>query len=546
MMKDKGMETLVFKIASEPWEFEAIHTLNYQTFVEEIPQHKSNKNHKLIDKFHNQNTYVICIQGCKLLGMIAIRDKRPFSLDYKLKNIESYLPGFKSIFEIRLLAVANEYRNTVIFTGILKKLFELALERGYDLGIISGTTRQIKLYHHIGLKSFGPLVGKSNALYQPMYITFDRAMDFKENSSIFKNKNTMIEKKVVLNYLPGPVSVVKGVVEAYSAKSDSHRGRQFMRNFDSLRKTLCERVNSEKVYILMGSGTLANDIISAQLSLLAGKGLVLINGEFGKRLEDHAARAKLNYETYSIADGQTFDIKELSGVIQKSSGYSWLWAVHCETSTGVLNDVSSLYDLCRQHNIKLCLDSISAVGSCHVDLGGIYLASASSGKGIGSLPGLALVFSGEYAISDGRQFPRYFDLSHYDQKNGVPHTISSNAIYALSAAIENSDWSRRFVNVKRWSEHFREKIDNLGFTVLADMSCRAPHITTIILPEDISSMEFGRKMQSAGFLISYRSEYLLYKNYIQVCFMGECEEPTNEFVNYLRKIKYDIKWRGRG
>ena len=58
--------------------------------------------------------------------------------------------------------------------------------------------------------------------------------------------------------------------------------------------------------------------------------------------------------------------------------------------------------------------------------------------------------------------------------------------------------------------------------------------------------EFGRKMQSADFLISYRGEYLPHKNYIHICFIGECEEPTNEFVNYLRKTKYDIKWRGRG
>jgi hypothetical protein len=33
---------LTYKIASEPWEFEQIHRLNYRTFVEEIPLHVSN------------------------------------------------------------------------------------------------------------------------------------------------------------------------------------------------------------------------------------------------------------------------------------------------------------------------------------------------------------------------------------------------------------------------------------------------------------------------------------------------------------------------
>ena len=44
--------SLRFKIASEANEFEQIHRLNYKTFVEEIPQHATNQEHVLIDKFH--------------------------------------------------------------------------------------------------------------------------------------------------------------------------------------------------------------------------------------------------------------------------------------------------------------------------------------------------------------------------------------------------------------------------------------------------------------------------------------------------------------
>lgn len=531
--KDKA---LVIKIASESWEFDAIHALNYRTFVEEIPQHASNESRKLIDKFHKRNTYVICVRKYKLLGMLAICDKRPFSLDYKLKDIDSYLPGFKSIFEIRLLAIENKHRNTASFKGIVEKVFELVLERGYDLGVVSGATRQIKLYTHLGFKPFGSLVGTEGALYQPMYITFDRAMDFKQHSNIFRDKSARGTDRFTFNYLPGPVSISGGVTEAYTAAPCSHREHQFMSDFNDLKKILCERVNAEKVYILMGSGTLANDVISAQLSLLDGKGLVLVNGEFGRRLEDHAFRAGLNYETYTVADGQTFAIDELTKTIQSKSKYSWLWVVHCETSTGVLNNVSALCDLCKDYKIKLCLDSVSAVGSCHVDLNGVYLASASSGKGIGSLPGLALIFGEKHVISGDRQLPRYFDLSYFDKKNGVPYTISSNAIHALLAALNNSNWEQRFKDVQQWSEGLCEEIEALGLHILARASCRAPHITTIVLPEEISSLEVGNTMANAGFLISYRSEYLLCENKIQICLMGECQRPTRELIHYLRQI----------
>ena len=57
---------LKFKIAEHDWEFEAIHRLNYKTFVEEIPQHARNADERLIDKFHAENTYAIALEGERL------------------------------------------------------------------------------------------------------------------------------------------------------------------------------------------------------------------------------------------------------------------------------------------------------------------------------------------------------------------------------------------------------------------------------------------------------------------------------------------------
>ncbi|MBR0598730.1 hypothetical protein [Sinanaerobacter chloroacetimidivorans] len=43
-----------------------IHRLNYKTFAEEIPQHPSNGRQLLVDKFHQENTYIIAMDGDKL------------------------------------------------------------------------------------------------------------------------------------------------------------------------------------------------------------------------------------------------------------------------------------------------------------------------------------------------------------------------------------------------------------------------------------------------------------------------------------------------
>ena len=528
-------DSLVFKVASEPWEYEQIHKLNYQTFVDEIPQHQHNENHQLVDKYHKQNTYVICIRGNEVLGMIALRDKRPLSLDNKLENLASYLPPFKSILEYRLLAVKREHRNTAIFTGIMKKSFDMAIQGGYDIAVISGTTRQARLYKHLGFKPFGPLVGKQDALYQPMYIDIEGAIELKKQSQILQPKKGSEMERLIFNYLPGPVSIAEGVLQANSAEPNSHRSQQFMDQFNELRKTLCEKLNAQHVQIMMGSGTLANDVVAAQLSVLPGRGLVLINGEFGQRIQDQAMRARLSFDVIHAKLGGTFNKNEIEEAISNNTNLEWIWAVHCETSTGVLNNIDMLRELCNQFNLKLCLDGVSSIGSCEVDLENIYLATAVSGKGIGSLPGLAIVFCRDDVLSGDHQLPKYFDLSYYQTKQGIPFTISSNAIYALIAAIKNSNWPTRFENVKQWSEELRNEFEEIGLPVLADKECRAPHITTIALPDPISSLDIGKLLEDEGILVSYRSEYLIESNHIQVCFMGECQKPTRMISYFLRE-----------
>lgn len=82
----------IYKIAETPLEFEQIHELNYRTFVEEIPQHEGNVSQRLVDKFHDENTYLICKKDNRVVGMIAIRSNRPFSLDGKIGEVEQHLP----------------------------------------------------------------------------------------------------------------------------------------------------------------------------------------------------------------------------------------------------------------------------------------------------------------------------------------------------------------------------------------------------------------------------------------------------------------------
>lgn len=174
MEKDKQ---LTFKIANERDEFIQIHQLNYMTFVDEIPQHSQNPDQMLIDKFHEENIYFICLNDLKeLVGMICVRDQRPFSLDKKISNLDDLLPLKGRMCEIRLLSVKKEYRNSRVFYGLLRQLSHFCLEKGFEMALISGTSRQLKLYQHLGFKQFAEPVGTPEALFYPMYIIVENAI----------------------------------------------------------------------------------------------------------------------------------------------------------------------------------------------------------------------------------------------------------------------------------------------------------------------------------------------------------------------------------
>jgi len=165
--------SLRFKLADQSAEFEAIHRLNYRTFVEEIPQHPPNAERRLVDRFHAENTYAIGLDDTELVGMIAGRCARPFSLDQKLPDLDRYLPPHRKVVEVRLLAVEPGHRKQVVFARLAGVLASHYRALGCDLAIISGTVRELKLYRHLGFRPFGPLVGDTQARYQPMVLTLD-------------------------------------------------------------------------------------------------------------------------------------------------------------------------------------------------------------------------------------------------------------------------------------------------------------------------------------------------------------------------------------
>jgi aspartate aminotransferase-like enzyme/GNAT superfamily N-acetyltransferase len=525
--------SLRFDIASTEAEFEQVFRLNYRTFVEEIPQHPPNPDRRLVDRFHHQNTYLVAVDGDQLVGMMAVRDQRPFSLDEKLGTIDRYLPPGRRICELRLLSVLPEYRNGLVFQGLLKLLLDYGRKRGYNLAVISGTVRQQKLYKHLGFVPFGPVVGTSEAPFQPMYLTIE---EFEENARPILAGASDTERAInPISFLPGPVGVSLEVRQALGSLPISHRSDRFKEQLAVTQSLLGKLTRAARVEILLGSGTLANDVIAAQLSLDPGPGVVISNGEFGTRLMDHARRFQLPFEALDLPWGAPLDRQTLDRFLDARPATRWLWTTACETSTGVLNPLDLLKDTCAAREIRICLDAISALGTVPLDLAGVAFASGVSGKGLAAFPGLALVFHQQPVEPRPDRLPRYLDLGFYTQEGGVPFTQSSNLMAALQAALRRFDTDRPFAEVIELSNWVRPRLRELGFEILAPEEHAAPAVITLVPPPPLRAITIGDRLLEAGFLISYQSDYLRARNWLQICLMGECTRTA--LVALLTELK---------
>src|SRR5262249_13318120 len=146
----------------------------------------------------------------------------------------------------------------------------------------------------------------------------------------------------------------------------------------------------------------------------------------------------------------------------------------------------------------------------------------ASGKGLRAYPGVSMVFYHHDVAYESQRLPRYLDLSHYAAQEGVPFTFSSNLLHALHAAVKRVPWNERFAELVALSAWLRTKLTELGFELIGDSAITSPSVITIALPAELISVKVGALVQESGYLLSYNSEYLRSRNWIQICLMGEC------------------------
>ncbi len=538
----------VVKRAETEAELDQVHRLNYETFVREVPQHDDTGLGRLVNKFDHKNAYWIAKLDDEVVGMIATHDRPPFSISDRLAEP---LQASDRPLEVRLLAVRPSHRRGPVFLGLLWAVHEHARRQGYSRLLISGVVERLAIYEKLGFRALGPAVPGGRAAFVPMGLDLERPprglrrmVAWWEARLGEGGRNPLAATR---SLLPGPVEVSAKVRRAWAQPPVSHREAGFIARFEATRDRLARLVGGDsRVALFCGTGTLANDVVAASLASDrgAGSGLILANGEFGERLARQARRSGLKTRVLRQAWGRPWDLEAVAEAVASDRSVGWIWGVHLETSTGMLNDLEALRELASKFGVRLCLDCMSSLGALPFDLRGVHLATSCSGKALGSYAGLGIVFAGPEAAGfpTARRSPASLDLRAALAISGPRTTFPSPSLAALERALDGYDGPDgglgRFEHLAGLGRLIRAGLRGLGIDPIADEGSAAPVITSFAPPSGLSADSFASACRSIGFEVAHASGYLRRRGWAQIATMGavDRDDLTRLFDGLARRL----------
>ena len=532
------MAELQFKEARTLREFEQIHRLNHQVFAEEIRQHSQTLDGRLVDRYHHANRYFIALCHGELAGMISVHPGPQFSVSSRLPD-PALLLSLRSPLEVRLLAIDPQYRRSLVLPGLLLQVYQYARAQGFSDLLISGIAHRLSMYRKMGFRTLGPAVASGLASFIPMRLPLDAPPpELRQHADLYASR---LRSERAISLLPGPVEIAPAVQDALHAQPISHRSPGFLRSYEETRAHLSRLMDGMHTAILPGSGTLANDAVAANLHACFAHqpGLILSNGEFGQRLIRQAERAGLVFRSLRFDWGAPWDFSSIEQELQ--IGPAWIWAVHLETSSGVLNDLPRLLAMARPSGARVSADCVSSLGAVDTRCAGqLFLASGVSGKALGSFTGLAFVFASPEVFErlHGTRLCSTFDLSLSLSHCGPLSTISTPLVSALLQALRlhfstPADALARFLDQHELGRWLRAEMRACGLALVAAEKHAAPVIMSFPLPRS----GFARACHRAGFRIAMESDYLRDRQWGQIATMGNVSRTALEpLVDCLQKL----------
>jgi 2-aminoethylphosphonate-pyruvate transaminase len=346
-----------------------------------------------------------------------------------------------------------------------------------------------------------------------------------------------LRARVLLN--PGPALTTDRVKRAAAGVDLCHREPEYTALETRVRARLraVAGVGDEwGVALAAGSGT-AGDELAVLAAVRPGKRLLVIrNGVYGDRLHAIAEAHGIGTVTIDRAWTEAVEPGAVEAALAADDTVDAVAIVHHETTTGLLNPLAAVADVCRRADVRLMVDAVSSFGAEPIELdgSGIDLLVASSNKCLHGLPGAAFVLVSPAGAARVAEVPRrsvYLDLAGYlraAETGSVPFTPAVPAMRALDAALE--ELAERGLEEHQAAYRARaatldELIERLELEPLLEPALRSSSIRSVRLPEGITFDDLHDPLRAHGFVV-YAGQGRLASEVFRISCMGALEPPV--------------------
>ncbi|NMS91497.1 alanine--glyoxylate aminotransferase family protein [Clostridioides difficile] len=365
-----------------------------------------------------------------------------------------------------------------------------------------------------------------------------------------------------INYAPGPTETRENVRLARAEKTTNP---DIDVDFVEFYKKTCEKFGDivgtkNDVYILSGEGILGLEAACASLTEKGDRVLVIDNGIYGEGFKDFVTMYGGDYVLFSSKYTKSIDVDELKAFLDKDSNFKYATVVHCDTPTGVLNDVSKICPLLKEYGILTVVDSVAGmVGErLNVDESKIDIILGGSQKAISAPAGLTIV-----GISKGAKdciknrktdvIGFYCNLNiweGYYEKKYFPYTMPISDIIGLDKALDNilEEGIEKVLNRhERIAYSVRKSVEEYGLELFLEEGY-SNTVTAIKIPESIGALKLTDYMLKNYNTLIATSLNQYMDTILRIGHMGENANlnKIEHILNILDKSLSTLGFKGNG
>ena len=316
---------------------------------------------------------------------------------------------------------------------------------------------------------------------------------------------------------PGPLTTSAATKQAMTRDWGSRDGR-FIALTAQVRGRLTALAGGGDEFscvLIQGSGTFAVEALLGTLVPADGRCLILVNGAYGARMVRICEIIGRAHAVYETAEDTPPDPAQLDAILVDDETIGHVVAVHCETTTGILNPIEDIAAVCEARGRRLLVDAMSSFGALPLDLARVPCdaVAASANKCLEGVPGIGFVVARRDALAAARGNSPSLSLDVHHQWQGFEttgewrFTPPTQVLAALGQALaEHADEGGIIGRGKRYADNCRVLVDGmrgLGFETFLPDGLQAPIIVTFRAPSDprFDFTRFYDALAERGYLI---------------------------------------------